>query len=82
MIQILGLSTDGEFPVMILEFCASGSLDKLVAKTKLDQQTELKIIKGTALGMLHLHKNNIIHRDLAARNILVHGVHDASNVVS
>ena len=56
---------------MILEFCEGGSLEKLVANKQLDQETEFKIIQGTALGMLHLHKNNIIHRDLAARNILV-----------
>jgi serine/threonine protein kinase len=31
----------------------------------------VKIIKGIAVGMSHLHNNNIIHKDLAARNILL-----------
>lgn len=38
---------------------------------ELNIDTKLNIIKGTALGMLHLHKNGIVHRDLATRNILV-----------
>ena len=31
----------------------------------------LKIIKGIAAGMEHLHKEKIVHRDLSARNILL-----------
>jgi serine/threonine protein kinase len=31
----------------------------------------LKLIRGIAAGMCHLHKRNIVHRDLAARNILL-----------
>ena len=34
---------------------------------------KLSIIKGTAAGMLHLHRQGVVHRDLAARNILLDG---------
>jgi serine/threonine protein kinase len=38
-------------------------------KVKLSEEHKLRLIRGIAAGMLHLHKHNIIHRDLAARNI-------------
>jgi hypothetical protein len=28
-------------------------------------------IKGIALGLRHVARNNVIHRDVAARNVLV-----------
>jgi serine/threonine protein kinase len=42
-------------------------------KVKLSEEHKLRLIRGIAAGMLHLHKHNIIHRDLAARNILLTG---------
>lgn len=73
MLRLLGVSIDGPYPVLILEYCEGGSLDKLVqdSKFKPSLALHLELISGIARGMLHLHKNNIIHRDLAARNILV-----------
>jgi mitogen-activated protein kinase kinase kinase 11 len=38
---------------------------------KLSEEHKIRLIRGIAAGMLHLHKHNIIHRDLAARNILL-----------
>jgi serine/threonine protein kinase len=38
---------------------------------KLSDEHKLRLIRGIAAGMLHLHKHNIVHRDLAARNILL-----------
>jgi subtilisin-like proprotein convertase family protein len=75
VVQILGLSTDGPFPALILEYCSGGSLDKLL-KDKEKEVTDayrLRIISGVSKGMYHLHKANIVHRDLAARNILLSG---------
>lgn len=56
-----------------MEYCENGSLDKIVygGRTMTPSFIE-KIIKGTALGLFHLHKNGLIHRDIAVRNILVH----------
>jgi serine/threonine protein kinase len=50
-----------------------GSLDKLLfdSNVKLSEEHKIRLIRGIAVGMLHLHKHNIIHRDLAARNILL-----------
>jgi serine/threonine protein kinase len=53
-------------------------LDKLLfdSNKKLSTEQKIRLIRGIALGMQHLHKNNIIHRDLAARNILLSGSGD------
>ena len=72
VVRLLGLSSDGPSPAMILEFCSGGSLDSWVYSTRvMDDTMKYQIIHGIALGMLHLHKNSVVHRDLAVRNILV-----------
>jgi serine/threonine protein kinase len=38
---------------------------------KLNEEHKIRLIRGIAAGILHLHKHNIVHRDLAARNILL-----------
>jgi len=72
VLQIFGVSVDGPHPAIVVEFCLKGSLDKIVYGSEtISQEFVLKVIKGTALGMLHLHKNGLIHRDIATRNILL-----------
>ena len=73
VLQVLGVSTDGISPAIIMEYCPGGSLDLLIFdKSKpITPEYQFRLILGIARGMLHLHKNNIVHRDLAARNILV-----------
>jgi predicted Ser/Thr protein kinase len=73
VVQMFGVSIDGPEAVLILEYCAGGSLDSLLFDEHIDLSTEemLRLIRGIAAGMFHLHKHNIVHRDLAARNILL-----------
>jgi predicted Ser/Thr protein kinase len=73
VLQVLGVSTDGPSPAIIMEYCPGGSLDLLLFdKSKpMTPDYQFRLILGIARGMLHLHKNNIVHRDLAARNILL-----------
>jgi serine/threonine protein kinase len=49
-------------------------LDTLLFDEQVEVLTEeemMRLVRGIAAGMLHLHKHNIVHRDLAARNILL-----------
>jgi serine/threonine protein kinase len=41
------------------------------SNVELSEEHKMRLIRGIAAGMLHLHKHNIVHRDLAARNILL-----------
>ena len=74
IVQLLGVSTDGPRPLVVLEYCNEGSLDKLLydMEEKLSIEKQLTITNAIAKGLNHLHENNIVHRDLAARNILMH----------
>jgi hypothetical protein len=67
---------------LVSELCANGSLHAALQKCAaasadaslvppLNESDMLRILRGTAAGMAHLHKEKIIHRDLAARNILL-----------
>lgn len=74
IVQLLGVSTNGPRPLVVLEYCNEGSLDKLLydMEETLSTEKQLSIINAIAKGLNHLHENNIVHRDLAARNILMH----------
>jgi serine/threonine protein kinase len=78
VVQVFGVSLDGPQPVIVMEYCAGGSLDTLLfdSNTKLSDEQKLRLVRGIAAGMLHLHEHNIVHRDLAARNILLTGSGD------
>jgi len=73
VVQMFGISLDGPQPIIILEYCGGGSLDRVLydSNEKLSEEFKMRMVRGIALGMLHLHKYNIVHRDLAARNILL-----------
>jgi predicted Ser/Thr protein kinase len=73
VVQMFGISLDGPQPIIILEYCAEGSLDKILfdSNVKLDDEYKMRLVREIAAGMYHLHKHNIVHRDLAARNILL-----------
>jgi predicted Ser/Thr protein kinase/uncharacterized protein YkvS len=73
IVQVFGISIDGPQPILVLEYCAGGSLDKFLFDSgqPLSEEYKIQLVKGIARGMLHLHRHNIIHRDLAARNILL-----------
>jgi predicted Ser/Thr protein kinase len=73
IVLMLGVSLDGPQPVIVMEYCNGGGLDKLLVESnvKLSDEYKIRLVRGIAAGMLHLHKHNIIHRDLAARNILL-----------
>jgi serine/threonine protein kinase len=63
---------------IISHFDWLGSLDKLLfdSNVKVSEEHKIRLVRGIAAGLLHLHKHNIIHRDLAARNILLTGSGD------
>jgi serine/threonine protein kinase len=73
VVQVFGVSLDGPQPAIIMEYCAGGSLDKILfdSKVKLNEEYKIQLVRKIAGGMCHLHKHNIVHRDLAARNILL-----------
>jgi tRNA A-37 threonylcarbamoyl transferase component Bud32 len=73
VVRIYGVAVDGTMPIIVLEYCPGGSLDKILYGTKeqISEKQKLQWIRDVAMGMRHLHQHNIIHRDLAARNILL-----------
>jgi len=74
VVRLFGVSLEQQqLPVIVMEYCEGGSLDKLLfeSNVKLSDDYKIRLVRGIAAGMLHLHKHNIIHRDLAARNILL-----------
>jgi hypothetical protein len=73
VVRMYGVSIDGTQPIIVMEYCTGGSLDKLLFDTaqQISHEQKIRWVHEIALGMCHLHKHNIVHRDLAARNILL-----------
>lgn len=44
----------------------------LLKKRDLTPEETLRLLKGIAAGMAHLHSEGLVHRDIASRNILLH----------
>ncbi|PRP76966.1 tyrosine-protein kinase ITK/TSK isoform 2 [Planoprotostelium fungivorum] len=72
LVQYYGTTISEGGLCMVMEVC-DGSLDKLVTLHLLNPRFCLKILKGAAAGLKHLHNEGVIHRDIAARNILICG---------
>lgn len=76
VMQLLGVCSQ---PVAIVsKFYENGSLlDWIISGKEMGTSMIVKVLKGIAAGMHHLHEENVIHRDLASRNILLTGNLDA-----
>jgi serine/threonine protein kinase len=73
VVGMYGVSIDGTQPIIVMEYCAGGSLDTLLydREEQISEEQKIRWVNEVAMGMSHLHKYNIVHRDLAARNILL-----------
>ncbi|KAK9084916.1 hypothetical protein Sjap_025327 [Stephania japonica] len=78
LVKLIGFSEEGEEKLLIYEFMPNASLDRFIYDPDkhgvLDWETRLKIIKGIAEGLLHLHESSRdsgIHRGLKPSNILL-----------
>ncbi|XP_052206174.1 cysteine-rich receptor-like protein kinase 43 isoform X2 [Diospyros lotus] len=78
VVNLLGYCAHGPEKLLVYEYVANESLDKLLFKTGkqkvLDWTRRYDIIAGVARGLLYLHEDShsvIIHRDIKASNILL-----------
>ncbi|KAL7240203.1 hypothetical protein ACSBR2_005967 [Camellia fascicularis] len=78
VVNLLGYCAHGAEKLLVYEYVANESLDKLLFKSSrhdaLDWKRRYDIIAGIARGLLYLHEDShsvIIHRDIKASNILL-----------
>ncbi|KAK9016251.1 hypothetical protein V6N11_078754 [Hibiscus sabdariffa] len=77
LVQLLGWCRRRGDLLLVYDFMANGSLDKVLfdnPKTILNWDQRFKIIKDVASGLLYLHEGceqTVIHRDIKASNVLL-----------
>lgn len=79
VVNLLGYCLHGSEKMLVYDYIAHESLDKLLFKSEkqrslLDWKKRFDIISGIAKGLLYLHEDShecIIHRDIKASNILL-----------
>ncbi|CAA7023889.1 unnamed protein product [Microthlaspi erraticum] len=78
VVNLWGYCTHGDDKLLVYEYVANGSLDKVLFKSnrkaEIDWKQRFEIITGIARGLLYLHEdapNCIIHKDIKAGNILL-----------
>lgn len=69
----MGVCLDEDNTSIVSQFYPQGSCYKVFLRDRRDVSWKelLKVVKGAAAGILHLHAENYIHRDIASRNILI-----------
>jgi len=75
VLRCWGMCTVPECAI-VSEYVALGALWDVLRSLKsnggkMEVQQRLKVVRGIAAGMAHLHSIGIIHRDLSARNVLL-----------
>ncbi|KAL7132290.1 hypothetical protein ABFS83_12G063100 [Erythranthe nasuta] len=78
VVNLFGYCLHGAEKLLVYQYVANESLDKLLFKSEkrevLDWKRRYEVIKGVAKGLLYLHEEapcRIIHRDIKASNILL-----------
>ncbi|KAK8330327.1 hypothetical protein V6Z11_A11G387900 [Gossypium hirsutum] len=77
LVQLLGWCRRRGDLLLVYDFMANGSLDKLLfdnPKTTLNWDHRFRIVKGVASGLLYLdegYEQIVIHRDIKASNVLL-----------
>jgi serine/threonine protein kinase len=67
----MGAVIEIDHMAIVTEFCMNGSVDDIIQHTRLTFEEKVKFVLDAALGMLYLHKMEIVHFDLKPSNLLV-----------
>ncbi|PRP87384.1 putative LRR receptor-like serine/threonine-protein kinase [Planoprotostelium fungivorum] len=65
VVLFIGLTIPPQPLTMITEFCEGGGLFEYLRQNTCDINMKIGWCNGIALGMLHLHKENVVHRDVS-----------------
>eukprot|EP01117_Protostelium_nocturnum_P019591 TRINITY_DN8537_c0_g1_i1.p1 TRINITY_DN8537_c0_g1~~TRINITY_DN8537_c0_g1_i1.p1 ORF type:complete len:438 (-),score=79.51 TRINITY_DN8537_c0_g1_i1:140-1453(-) len=72
IITFIGFTIPPDDPLsLVTELAEKGNLLDYIGKFSVNLAFKLRMIRGVALGMIHLHAEGVIHRDLALRNVLL-----------
>ena len=71
VVGLVGVVTESDPYMLVLQYCIHGALNKIVATTDQPAITLIGYCVDIAVGMTHLASFKFVHRDLACRNVLI-----------
>src|SRR5579884_1736960 len=71
IVQVFEIGEHDGLPVLSLEFCPGGSLDKKLDGTPWQPRDAARLVETLARAMHHAHQKGVVHRDLKPANVLL-----------
>jgi serine/threonine protein kinase len=69
IIKLYDYKFDGEYILLIMEYCNGGDLGNWIKKNPKEEEIS-NVITNIIDGIYYLHRNNIIHRDIKPENMM------------
>lgn len=72
-VPVLDFDLQGIAAYFVMEYCAGGSVDKLMERRggRLSVEEAAPLMLGSLDGLRHAHEHDVVHRDLKPQNILL-----------
>jgi len=72
IIKLYDYKFDGEYILLIMEYCNGGDLKKWMKSHNSNEEEILKVLRQIISSIDYLHKNGVMHRDIKPENIIFH----------
>jgi eukaryotic-like serine/threonine-protein kinase len=71
IVAVYDTVTDDDGVLLVMEYVEGGTLRDEIARGRLEPEAALKLLRGVASALDHVHEHGVVHRDVKPANILI-----------